>query len=276
MAHPLSLVTRLLARLAPLLVATLAAAQPTATLGVSEGTSGGLDHARVLAKYGSLAEVIGTASRHRVQVVFVREFSSLEDGMRKGFFDFVLARPSDYPARGVRDHGYRFVASAKPDGQCLVIVGKDSPLKTLADAKGKRWVMPEQVSYMSRFCAAELRDRGIVIANQPHQFVREQGAVVFYLDNGFADVGAIASYSGPGKALAKSGHRVLHRSVLQPYFPLIAGKRISADQVSAVQAALRALPQSPEGREVLKSIGVEAFDTESGARLQKLLGWLEQ
>lgn len=276
MPHPMAMTLRFVALLAALLAGTFAAAQPVATLGVSEGTSGGLDHARVLAKYGSLAEVIGAASRHKVQVVFVREFSSLEDGMRKGFFDFVLARPSDYPARGIRDHGYRFVASAKPDGQCLVIVGKDSPLKTLADAKGKRWVMPEQVSYMSRFCAAELRDQGIVIAKETHQFVREQGAVVFYLDNGFADVGAIASYSGPGKALAKSGHRVLHRSVLQPYFPLIAGKRISADQVSAVQAALRALPQSAEGREVLKAIGVEAFDTESGPRLQKLLGWIEQ
>jgi ABC-type phosphate/phosphonate transport system substrate-binding protein len=156
-------------------------------------------------------------------VVLVREFSSLEDGMKTGAFDFVFARPSDYPARGIRDHGYQFVASAKPEGQCLVITGNASPLKTLADAKGKRWVLPEQESYMSKFCAAELRDQGINILTERHQFVREQGAVVFYLDNGLADVGAVASYSGPGKALAKSGHRVLHRSVAQPYFPLIAG-----------------------------------------------------
>jgi hypothetical protein len=39
-------------------------------------------------------------------VVLVREFSSLEDGMKTGAFDFVFARPSDYPARGIRDHGY--------------------------------------------------------------------------------------------------------------------------------------------------------------------------
>ena len=267
---------RILALLGILLLPPLLRAETPLTLGVSEGTSGGLDHERAIAKYGPLAEVIGTASKRKVQVVFAREFSSLEDGMRKGFFDFVLARPSDYPARGIRDFGYQFVASAKPDGQCLVVAGKDSPLKSLADAKGKRWVLPEQVSYMSKFCGAELRDQGIDILKEQHQFVREQGAVVFYIDNGFSDVGAIASYSGPAKALAKTGHRVLHRSVAQPYFPLIASKRITTEQVTAIQTQLRALPQSAQGREILKTIGIDAFDTESGERLKQLLGWLEK
>jgi phosphonate transport system substrate-binding protein len=267
---------RTIALLGILLLPALLRAQPALTLGVSEGTSGGLDHAGAIAKYGRLADVLGAASKRKVQVVFAREFASLEDGMRRGFFDFVLARPSDYPARGIRDFGYQYVASAKPEGQCLVVAGKDSPLKSLVEAKGKRWVLPEQVSYMSKFCTAELRDQGIDIAKERHQFVREQGAVVFYIDNGFSDVGAIASYSGPAKALAKSGHRVLHRSVTQPYFPLIASKRITTEQVNAIQAELRALPQSPQGREILKTIGIDSFDTESGARLKQLLGWLER
>lgn len=267
---------RILACIGLFLLAPVLHAQQALTLGVSEGTSGGLDHARVIAKYGGLADVIGAAAKRKVQVVFVREFKALEEGMQKGTLDFVLARPSDYPARGVRDYGYQFVASAKPEGQCLVVTGKDSPLKKLADAKGQRWVLPEEVSYMSKFCAAELRDQGILIAKEKHQYVREQGAVVFYLDNGFADVGAIASYSGPAKALPKTGHRVLHRSVAQPYFPLIAGKRVSADQVHAIQAELRSLPQTAPGREVLKTIGVDAFDTETGERLKQLLGWLQR
>ncbi|MBX3607596.1 MAG: phosphate/phosphite/phosphonate ABC transporter substrate-binding protein [Piscinibacter sp.] len=265
---------RLLALAFALTLSLAARAQPVLTLGISEGTSGGLDHGRVIAKYGGLADAIGGAIKRKVQVVFAREFSALDEGMRSGRFDFVLARPSDYPARGVRDHGYQFVASARPDGQCLIITGKNSPLRELADAKGKRWVLPERVSYMSKFCAAELRDRGIVVEREQLQYVREQGAVPFYLDNGFADVGGIASYSGVARSLEKTGHRILHRSVAQPYFPLVAGKRLTAEQIRAVQAELTALPQTEAGREILKSVGVQSFDIESGERLRVLLGWL--
>jgi phosphonate transport system substrate-binding protein len=252
--------------------------QPAATepwiLAVSEGTSGGLDHARVRDKYGGLAEVIGRAAGRKVNVVFAREFSTLDEGMASGRLDLVFARPSDYPARGVRDHRYHFVASASPEGQCLVIVPKDSPIKSLADAKGKRWVLPEQVSYMSRFCAAELRDRGILVASEKVQFVREQAAVPFYMLHKFSDVGAVASYSGVAKKLDADGFRVLHASVKQPYFPLVANERVTPAQLRSIQAALAALPTTDEGKLVLKTIGVQGFDTTTGERLGKLLAWL--
>jgi ABC-type phosphate/phosphonate transport system substrate-binding protein len=266
---------RIFVLVAGLVLTVSAHAQADLTLAVSEGTSGGLDHARVILKYGGLADAIGHALNRRVQVVFAREFASLEDGIRSGRFDLVLARPSDYPARAVRDHGYQFVASARPDGQCLVIARKDSPLQTLDQAKGARWVLPEQVSYMSKFCTAELRDRGIMIASEQVQYLREQAAVTFYLDQKLADVGAIASYSGPAKTLEKSGYRVLHKSVAQPYFPLVAGKRITPAQIRAIQGELTELERSDSGRAVLKAVGVQSFDTGSGERLNALLTWLK-
>ncbi len=244
------------------------------TLAVSEGTSGGLDHGRVIAKYGPLAEVLGKALGRKVQVVFAREFSTLEEGMKSGRFDLAMARPSDYPARAIRDYGYQFVASAKPEGQCLIVVREGDPAKKPSDLKGKRWVLPESVSYMSKFCAAELRDQGIALAAEKVDYVREQGAVTFYLQNGFGDVGGIASYSGAAKGLEKVKLRVLHRSVTQPYFPLVANGRISAEQVRAMQGELTALSQSDAGRSLLKGIGVEGFDTSTGERLRALLGWL--
>ena len=258
-----------------MLVAAPAGANTELVLGVSEGTSGGTDHARVIAKYGGLAEVLGRALKRKVSVVFLREFASMDEGMKSGRLDLLMARPSDYPARGMRDQGYQFVASAKPDGQCIVMAGKNSPLQRLDEARGKRWVMPEQVSYMSKFCAAELRDRGIKVATEKVQFVREQGAVPFYIDNNFADVGVVASYSGVAKNLEKTGHKVLHKSVLQPYFPLVAHKQFTPEQVRAMQAELARLPDSDAGKEVLSTIGIKAFDTQAGERMAVLLKWLE-
>lgn len=266
--------------LATLLLA--AAALPLSThartflLGVSEGTSGGTDHARVVLKYGGLAAALKKAlgEGHEVNVVFVREFAQLEEGMKSGRLDLAMARPSDYPARGLRDYGYRYLASAKPDGQCLIVVGKNSPVKTLADIKGQKIVMPEKVAYMTKFCTAELRNQGIDLAKESVNYVREQEAVTFYVDNGFAMVGGIASYSGAARKWVKDGGTVLHKSVAQPYFPIVAGKAFSADQIGAMQKALLALPNSAEGQEVLKSIGIQGFDTGTETKLRELLDWL--
>ena len=228
----------------------------------------------MIPKYQGLAEVMGRAIKAKVSVVFVREFKQLEEGMQSGRFDFVMARPSDYPARGMRDYGYSYIASTKPDGQCLIIVPKGSELKSIQEVKGKRIALPEQIAYMSRFCVAALRDQGIQVGQENVQFVREQAAVGFYLDNKFADVGGVASYSGIAKKWEKDGNRILYKSVAQPYFPLVAHKRIKPDQLRAIQAELLALPDSEAGKDVLKRIGIEQFDTSSEPRMRELLKWL--
>jgi len=245
-------------------------------LAISEGTSGGTDHARVLAKYGGLANVIGDAIKRKVVVVFVREFGQLEEGMKANRFDFMMARPSDYPARGLRNYGYRYVAHARPDGQCLIIVSKTSTIKTLAEAKGKKWILPEPASYMSKFCKAELRDQGIDLASEQVTYVREQGTIGSYLESGLAQVGGVASYSGLAKKWTQDGNVVLHKSVAQPYFPLIAAKRIDPKQVEAVQKQLVALESLPIGEDILKSIGIAGFDTSGQQKLTELLTWIEK
>lgn len=245
-------------------------------LAVSEGTSGGLDAARVIAKYQDLAYAIGRGMKAKVNVVFVRDFATLEEGLKTSRYTFVMARPSDYPARGMRDSGYSYVASAKPDGYCYIVVTKDSPLKSLADLKGKKIVLPEKVAYMSKFCAAELRTKGVDLDKENVQYVKEQAAVTFYLENKFADVGAIASYSSVAKNWEKNGHRILHKSVPQPYFPMVAYSKVRPEQIKAVQNELLNLTSTPEGQELLKRIGVNEFDVSSEAKMRELLKWLGQ
>ncbi|WP_066270196.1 phosphate/phosphite/phosphonate ABC transporter substrate-binding protein [Hydrogenophaga palleronii] len=243
-------------------------------LAISEGTSGGTDHARVIAKYQDLADVIGKSINQKVNVVFIREFASLEEGMKQRRFALAMARPSDFPARGMRDYGYKYVASASPDGQCLIVVPKDAPYKTLADVKGKRFVLPETAAYMAKFCTSALRDEGLDIAKENVQRVREQASIPFFLSNKFADVGGVASYSGVAKSLDKTGQRVLFTSVSQPYFPLIADRDFTAAQIDAMQKALRAMPDTEAGQSVLKNVGIKGFDTSTEKKLGGLLDWL--
>jgi phosphonate transport system substrate-binding protein len=168
------------------------------------------------------------------------------------------------------------VANAKPDGQCYIVVKKDSAIKTLDDIKGKKIAMPEKVAYMSKFCTAELRKKGIDLDKEQVTYVKEQAAVGFYLDNNFAQVGAIASYSGVGKGWEKKGDRILHKSTAQPYFPLVAYGKVKPEQIKNVQKTLLALSDSPEGKDILKRIGVDGFDTGGEEKMRELPKWLGQ
>lgn len=262
-----------LALLSPVVHAENGAKKPL-VLAVSEGTSGGIDAETARKKYQPLAEVLAQAINVEVTVTFVREFSALEKGMSTDLYDLVIARPSDYPARGLRDYHYNFVATAKADGQCVLVVHKDSPIKTVSDLKGKTFVLPEAKAYMTRFCRAELRDQGIFIENERVTYVREQGAIPFAIENRISDVGGIASYSGAYAKWVKGEHRILHQSKPQPYMPLVASRRVSAEQIGKMQRALNDLAGTESGNQILKQLGISSFVTTEEGRLRKLLDWL--
>ena len=244
------------------------------SLAVSEGTSGGIDAATARKKYAPLAQRLEQALGDSVEVVFVREFAALEQGMKDGRYDFVVARPSDYPARGLRDHRYQYVANAETDGQCMLAVRADSPIETLDQLRGKTFVMPEEVAYMARFCRAELRDKGIDLAQENVFYVREQGAIPFGLEKGIADVGGMASYSGAFRKWRDQDQRVLHQSVGQPYMPVVAAPTVSAEHLNKARKVLLELPQDAAGREFLRSLGISGFTGNGEERLRKLLAWL--
>jgi phosphonate transport system substrate-binding protein len=67
---------------------------------------------------------------------------------------------------------------------------------------------------------------------------------------------------------------VLHKSIPQPYFPLIAGKRVTEPEVAKIQATLTALGNAPEDAALLKTVGVQGFEAGHQERLEKLLTWL--
>jgi len=250
-------------------------AKPRLIFAVSEGTSGGIDAAEALLKYQPLAGVIEKTLGAEVLVVLARDFGKLEESMQKQAYDLVMARPSDYPARGIRDYKYTLVTTANPDGMCTFIVPKDSPLKKIEDAKGLRIALPETTSYMAKFCRAELRDRGIEAAKEPKlQYLREQDVVGYSVETGIVDVGGVASYSGVARNWEKKGGRVIHRSVKQPYFPMVAGPRLTAADVTKLKEALTALDKSDEGKKVLSTIGVQGFVAGEDKRLLELLKWL--
>ena len=244
---------------------------------VSEGASSAIDPLSAVNKYLPLAEALGKAIGQRVIVSLVRSFDDLELGMKKDEFDLVMARPSDYPGRGVRDYGYSLIATAKPDGRCFFVVEKSSLLNKLEDIRGKQIMFPERAAFMTKFCGAELRDHGIDIKKEPYvRYAKEQGAIGWSVENKLIDVGIVASFSPVGKNWEKNGNRILHKASPQPYFPLVASKRVPAEKIAKMQKALADLGTTAEGKKVLSLLGIDGFNIESKERLLNLLTWIEK
>ncbi|RRD57891.1 phosphate ABC transporter substrate-binding protein [Comamonadaceae bacterium OH2545_COT-014] len=243
-------------------------------LGVSEGGASDLHQLNAQTKYQVIATLIEQATKTPVLVEERARLSDVAAGVQSGEFDFVLVRPADIAARALREHNYRFIVSGKPDSHCYVGVTKNSPVQKLADIQGKRIAtLQGKKPYLVRFCAADLRDNGISLFAQKIQEVGMQGAVAVSVGAGMADV-ALLEVNG-AKAWQKQGHRIIHTSASKPYFPLVAGPRVTPEQVEAVRKAMLAAGNTASGQEAFKRLGIERMDTDMEDSLRQLLPWLE-
>ncbi len=244
-------------------------------LAVSEGGAGNVDAFEISTRYESFKQVIEKALGRPIALVAVRDIMVLRRSVETGAYALAIARPADALAEAIRDYGYQPVVASKENAQALFIVLKDSPLRTIADIKGKRIVTPDRYAYMWRMANAMMRDAGIPMAKEQVRNMRDQAAIEWSIKEGFFDVGVVASFSGVGRTWEKKGGRVIARSREGPNTPLIASSKLSAVQVEKIRSALIALNSSEGGAVILKQIGViGGFKEASRAEFLDMLAWL--
>jgi ABC-type phosphate/phosphonate transport system substrate-binding protein len=277
-----NLARRLLLVLVPAIAAcatAFAQAQPATptsfVFAINEGGSGNADAADILFRYQEFGEVAEKALRTKVSIVNARGRDRLKENLKAHAYALLLARPNDVPAEAVRDFGYQPVVSAKEPYQTLFIVVKNSPIKTIADVKGRTILTPDQYSNMWRAANAMLRDNKIDMGKESVRSMRDQAAIGWSLENGFFDVGVVNSASGVGRSWEKNGGRVIARSRDQINMPLIASPKVSAAQVERLRAAIFALDSTESGQAILKKIGMPAGFKESPRQAYiDFLAWL--
>jgi phosphonate transport system substrate-binding protein len=277
-----NLARRLLLVLAPALAAcatAFAQAQPatptSVVFAINEGGAANADAADILFRYQELGEVVEKAMRAKVSIVNARGRDRLKENLKSHAYALLLARPNDVPAEAVRDFGYQPVLSAKEPYQTLFIVVKNSPIKTIADVKGRTILTPDQYSNMWRAANAMLRDNKIDMGKETVRSMRDQAAIAWSLENGFFDVGVVNSASGVGRSWEKNGGRVIARSRDQINMPLIASPKVSAAQIERLRAAIVALDSTESGQAILKKIGMPAGFKETPRQAYlDFLAWL--
>jgi phosphonate transport system substrate-binding protein len=249
--------------------------QSRLTFAISEGASGNLTATDILFRYEEFNKtVVEKALGSNVTLIAVRDIKTLRDGVATGAYALVMSRPADVLAEAIRDHGYRAVVASKEPAHALFIVNKNSPLKNLADIKGKSIVTPDRHAYMWRIANAMMRDNKIFMANERVRSMNDQAAIGWSMESGFFDVGVVASFSGVGRTWEKKGGRVLARSPEVPNTPLIASPKVSEARLQKLRATLVSLEKTEAGMAILQKIGVAGFKETPAQTFIDLTKWL--
>jgi phosphonate transport system substrate-binding protein len=243
-------------------------------MAINEGGAANADAAETFLRYQEFTQVIEKAVGMPVSVVAVRDRNILKDALKRQAYGLLFARPNDVPAEAIRDFNYKPVVMATEPSQALFIVKKESPLKTIADVKGKSIVTPDAYSNMWRVANAMLRDSKITMTSEKVKAMRDQAAIGWSMENGFYDVGVVNSISGIGKTWEKKGGRVIARSPDLPNMPMIASPQLSDAQIAKIRAALLTLNTSESGKAILAKIGLSGLQEAPTQVFLDFLKWL--
>ncbi len=193
-------------------------------------------------------------------------FKSYDDGIRAlvdGKVDVVHFGPASYVTAKEMNPAVQLVAMAHEGGEKrfkgVIVVRKDSPIRTIEDLRGKRFAFGDKNSTIGRYLVqAELVDHGIFAGDLAgFQYLERHDQVAGAVELGDFDAGSIKSNTF-AKYAEKGTLRMLaeFENVTKP---IIARAGIDAQNFKALQAAFYGLKDPA----ALKDLKISGFTSTS-------------
>jgi phosphonate transport system substrate-binding protein len=110
--------------------------------------------------YGPMAADLTSHIGRRVVLASSTTFERFSESLDKGQFDVAFVQPFEY-IRIAEKFGYLPLASRTERLSGIVVVAMDSPLKSLADLKGKRLALPPDSAAVTQLILRHLRQGGV-------------------------------------------------------------------------------------------------------------------
>ena len=242
----------------------LAAAQAWAqdhplVFAVNEGVTYRINPGATVERFKELSDDLGKLLKRPIKIQAVSDYKELAAGLAEQRYDLAYVHPAHHSIRAMSKSGYSLVVVTKgfTEYRASFMVKGDSPLKTLADLKGRKIGAPDEDSITSVIMRATLRD---ALGPQPLEttYVRLQDAVPFMIENNFVVAGVSAS-KAVVKAWQDKGGKVLATSKPVPIKHLIASNKLTEAQRAQIAAYFLGLEQNPEGKKRLEALNVPGF-----------------
>ena len=261
--------------LAGLLALAAAAAQANLVFAINEGVTYRVPNDEIRAKYAGIAADLSKLLKQPVAIEPVGAYPSLRKGLADKAYDIAMVHPAHLSIEAMKKSGYKLVAVTKgfQEYSANFLVKADSPLKSLADLKGRKLGAPDEDSITSWMVRATLRD-ALGGANQvSYVYTRYQDAVPFFVENNLTSAGATAAGSVI-KAWQAGGGKVLAKSRPVPIKHIIASPNLAPELQDKLRDYLLALDSTEEGRKKLEPTKYSGFAKYDEAAMMAIGTWL--
>jgi phosphonate transport system substrate-binding protein len=244
-----------------LALATGSAAQTTELVfAVTEGVTYQATPKEIRDRFAPLAEAIGRAVHRPVRTVVVPAYDDLRAGLAAQQFDVAFVHPAHVALAEIKTGRYRSIAwtTGFTDYTVSLMMPAKDPLGSMRDLRGRTLVTPDPDSITAVMVRAMVRDQQLSAGELKVITTRYQDAVPFYLEHGFAHVGATAAKSVV-KGWTDKGGKVLTQSRGVPIKQFIASSRLPTYDQVRIQEALTGLASAKNGPSVLATVGYKGF-----------------
>jgi len=257
------------------LLASAFVARADFVFAVTEGVTYQATPKEIREKFEPLAEVIGKALKREVRIVLVPAYDDARVGLAKQEYDLAFVHPAHVSLAEVKAKRYRTLAwtSGFTDYTVSLLVKKDATLNALPEIKGRTLVTPDPDSITAVMVRAMLRGEKLTEKDLRVRTTRYQDAVPFYLDNGFADVGATAARAVV-KTWTDAGGKVAVKSRPVPIKQIIGSSKLSNDDFERIREALMTLGNTEPGRKALAACGYKGFERPNTEVENTSIAWL--
>jgi ABC-type phosphate/phosphonate transport system substrate-binding protein len=222
---------------------------------INEAVTGETNFFLLTSRYQPLADYVTQHFKGRAigiePVVNIERFMAVAQGQTKP--DLVFGKSVNQLAKLVRDNGYQPLVRRADPYKAAFIVGKDSPIKTLADIGQARIIMPDELAATTAVARAELRRNNISKPVVMH--VKFQEAVAQQITSGMGQVGVVNPTIA--RKWAEQGGRVLAETQPVVNWSVLAAPDMPADMVNQLRDVLFGMNKN--AAPVLGALGVKEW-----------------
>jgi ABC-type phosphate/phosphonate transport system substrate-binding protein len=256
------------------IVAPAAAQGPDLVFAVTEGVTYQATPKEIRDRFAPVAEVLSQALRRNVRTVLVPAYDDLRAGLARQEFDVAFVHPAHVSMAEIKAGRYKAAAWTVgfTDYTVSLMMKPDQPLKAMGDLRGRTLVTPDPDSITAVMVRAMFREEKLG-SDVKVVTTRYQDAVPFYLEHGFAQVGATAA-KGVVKSWTDKGGKVLTHSRPVPIKQFIVSTRVSATDQERIREALLNMNDTKQGRIALSIVGYRGFAAPAPDIEANTIAWL--
>jgi ABC-type phosphate/phosphonate transport system substrate-binding protein len=211
-------------------------------------------------RFKLLIKMLSKELKRPIRLQSISRYADFEHELANQQIDLAFIHPANVGLTAVKSGDYVGLATAKDftDYRARIMVKGDSPLKSLADLRGKKIGVPSMESITTVMFTAGLRELGIVDPAKQFTPTRYQDAVPFMLDYGFVDAGVTGSGAVAKSWVAKGG-KIIAETKPVPIKQFLMSRRFSAEERERVQNLLLKLNENDDGKAALVGLHINGF-----------------